>query len=305
ENILKWYDGYVFDGKTPFNETSLGKVTRVLNPFSIVNFFFKKSFSEYWLRSGPPTFLSKLIAKNPDSFIFKDPPKCSEESLISFVPSSVSPIPLLFQTGYLTLNGVSWADNNEAQYSLKIPNMEVDRGYPKAFYQAYFGDADINELLSQGQRFKAAVLNRDSSAIENILEASLAKISFDQHFSSEKFYNAIFQAIINTLGINVRSQVASSLGKSDLELLFSNGVHVIIEIKFEQEPKYSPELSIEKKREKALSLAQKGLEQIATKEYSKQYILEAKEIIEMGLGVYGRSKVGVKLKDRMVARDHN
>jgi hypothetical protein len=51
-------------------------------------------------------------------------------------------------------------------------------------------------------------------------------------------------------------------------------------------------------------LAQKGLAQIASKEYSNQYILEAKEIIEIGIGVCGRSKVGVTLKDRMVARDH-
>ncbi|MDR2142323.1 MAG: hypothetical protein LBR11_11155, partial [Deltaproteobacteria bacterium] len=77
--------------------------------------------------------------------------------------------------------------------------------------------------------------------------------------------------------------------------------YVIIEIKFEREPQDFSKLSIEDKREKARSLAQKGLEQIAAKEYSNQYILDAKEIIEMGLGVYGRSKVGVQLKDRMVA----
>ncbi|MDR2140470.1 MAG: PD-(D/E)XK nuclease domain-containing protein, partial [Deltaproteobacteria bacterium] len=154
-----------------------------------------------------------------------------------------------------------------------------------------------------GRQFETAVLNRDSAAIESILEAGLAKISFDQHISSEKFYNSLIQIYLDGLEIDVRSQVASSLGKSDLELLFSNGVYVIIEIKFEREPQDFSKLSIEDKREKARSLAQKGLKQIATKEYSNQYILDAKEIIEMGLGVYGRSKVGVLMKDRKVARD--
>ncbi|MDR2140178.1 MAG: AAA family ATPase, partial [Deltaproteobacteria bacterium] len=119
--ILKWYDGYVFDGQTQFDETSLDMATRVLNPFSIVNFFFYKSFSEYWLQSGPPTFLSKLIANDPDAFIFEEPLRDSEESLRSFIPGSVSPVPILFQTGYLTLNGVSWKDR-KTPYSLKIPN---------------------------------------------------------------------------------------------------------------------------------------------------------------------------------------
>ncbi|MDR2142466.1 MAG: AAA family ATPase, partial [Deltaproteobacteria bacterium] len=119
--ILKWYDGYVFDGQTPFDETSLDKATRVLNPFSIVNFFDNKSFSDYWLRSGPPSFLPKLIANDPDAFIFEEPLRYSEESLSSFIPGSVSPVPILFQTGYLTLNGVSWKDR-KTPYSLKIPN---------------------------------------------------------------------------------------------------------------------------------------------------------------------------------------
>jgi hypothetical protein len=44
ENILKWYDGYSWDGKT-----------RVLNPWSILNFFKTASFSNYWVTSGPST----------------------------------------------------------------------------------------------------------------------------------------------------------------------------------------------------------------------------------------------------------
>ncbi|MDR2140560.1 MAG: PD-(D/E)XK nuclease domain-containing protein, partial [Deltaproteobacteria bacterium] len=179
---------------------------------------------------------------------------------------------------------------------------EVERGYPRAFYKAYFGEANIIELRSKGRQFETAVLNRDSTAIESILEAGLAKISFDQHISSEKFYNSLIQIYLDGMEIDVRSQVASSLGKSDLDLVFSNGVYVIIEIKLEIEPQDLSKLSIEEKRENARSLAQKGLEQIATKEYSSQYILEAKEIVEIGLGVFGRSKVGVTLKDRKVTR---
>ncbi|MDR2142023.1 MAG: AAA family ATPase, partial [Deltaproteobacteria bacterium] len=41
--ILAWYDGYSWDGKS-----------RVLNPWSVLNFFRSNSFSNYWYNSGDP-----------------------------------------------------------------------------------------------------------------------------------------------------------------------------------------------------------------------------------------------------------
>jgi hypothetical protein len=296
KEILHWYDGYVFDGRTTFDETTSDKTTRVLNPFSIVNFFDEKIFKDYWLQAGPPSFLTKIIANNPDSFNLKPPLRAPKEYLGAFIAVDVSPIPILFQTGYLTLNGVTWKNKVEP-YTLKIPNMEVERGYPIAFYQAYFGPTDINELISTGKIFKAAVLKRDAAEIEKLLETSLAKLSSEQHIPMEKFYHSVIQAFINGMGIDARSQVSSSMGKSDLDLVLSDNVYVIIEVKFEKEPLNSSNLTIEDKCGKARNLAQKALEQITEKEYSKQYFMEAKEVVELGLGVFGRSKVGVLMRD--------
>jgi hypothetical protein len=254
-----------------------------------MKFFGKKSFDDYWLDSGPPSFLAKLIAKNPDSFIFSQPLKSSKRSLRAFIPGGVSPIPILFQTGYLTLSGVSW-DNEKAPYSLKIPNMEVERGYPKAFYQAYFGEEDTEELILTGEKFQTAVMNGCADAIEKIFEDALSRLSSELRIALEKYYHSIIHTYILALGIDVRSQVSSSKGISDIVLELPKNVYVIIEIKFSPDPNTS-ELSLTDKSEKARILAQKGLKQIEEKEYSKQYKLKAKKIIEIGLGVFGRSKV--------------
>jgi hypothetical protein len=51
ELILKWYDGYSWDGQT-----------RVLNPWSLLSFFDLQIFDDYWTQSGgQPSFLIKLI----------------------------------------------------------------------------------------------------------------------------------------------------------------------------------------------------------------------------------------------------
>jgi hypothetical protein len=296
KKLLHWYDGYVFDGETPFDETTSDKPIRVLNPYSIVKFFKVKSFKDYWLKSGPPTFLTKLIANDHDSFIFKTPLRAPEENLSTFNPVDDSPIPILFQTGYLTLSGNS-SENEDDPYTLEIPNQEVERSYPKAFYQAYFGYENINKLISKGKLFKTSILNHNAAAIEKLLENALAKLSSEQHIPLEKYYHSVIQAFIGGMGIDARSQVSSSMGKSDLDLVFSNNVYVIIEVKFEKEPKKSSTMTIEDKRKKSRSLAKKALEQITRKEYSNHYALQAKKIIELGLGIFGRSKVGVLIRN--------
>ena len=54
EEILKgiklWYNGYSFDGES-----------RLYNPYSILNFFGKLHFGNFWFATGTPTFLVKSI----------------------------------------------------------------------------------------------------------------------------------------------------------------------------------------------------------------------------------------------------
>ncbi|MDR1308986.1 MAG: AAA family ATPase, partial [Deltaproteobacteria bacterium] len=53
ETVLGFYDGYSWDGRT-----------RVLNPFSLINFLDQKELVSFWYNSGTPTFLVDLICEN-------------------------------------------------------------------------------------------------------------------------------------------------------------------------------------------------------------------------------------------------
>ncbi|MDR2198012.1 MAG: ATP-binding protein [Deltaproteobacteria bacterium] len=300
KKLLHWYDGYVSDGETPFDETASDKPIRVLNPFSIVQFFEEKSFNDFWFQAGPATFLANLIAKDPDSFMFKKPLIASQRSLKSFIPASYSPIPILFQTGYLTLKDV-FLEADDTTFSLKLPNMEVERGYSWSLYQACFGYEDVSVLFTIGKKFKTAILNHDTASVEKILETALAKLSSEQHIPVEKYYHSLIKAFLGGMGVDARSQVSSSMGESDLDLVFSDNVYVFIEVKFEKEPDESSTMTIEDKRGKARVLAKKAIEQITQKERSNHYASQAKKIVEVGLGIFGRSKVGVILRDGATA----
>src|SRR5690606_29601698 len=89
-DIKNWYNGYSWDVKT-----------RVYNPFSLLNFMAEPSFRNYWFATGTPSFLVNGI-RTKGEYDFENV-SSSENQLGSFDPSNMLSIPLLFQTGYLTI----------------------------------------------------------------------------------------------------------------------------------------------------------------------------------------------------------
>ena len=117
DNILTWYDGYSWDG-----------VTSVINPFSLLSFFTQKRFSNFWYASGTPAFLTKLIKEKPSAFLSLDNLKISERALDTFDITKMSAVPLLFQTGYLTISELIY-HGFSINYLLRMPNYEVKEAF--------------------------------------------------------------------------------------------------------------------------------------------------------------------------------
>ena len=87
------------------------------------NAFYKKDFGSYWFASGTPTFLiEKLNAVNFDARKFIDTVKVSEADLSDYRPENPDPVPLFYQSGYLTIK--DW-NLRQRSYKLGFPNAEV------------------------------------------------------------------------------------------------------------------------------------------------------------------------------------
>lgn len=104
-----WYNGY----------SSGDGVTYVYNPFSILSFFRKADFRNFWFETGTPTFLLKLLH---EQWLYKlNDLTVSERTLTSYDIEELQAIPILFSTGYLTIK----AKDRFGQYTLDYPNAEV------------------------------------------------------------------------------------------------------------------------------------------------------------------------------------
>ena len=114
--LKEQYDGYHFEYGTE----------GIYNPFSLLNTFAKQIFKDYWFETGTPTFLVQLLQER--KYVLPDLTHeiISDDVLNSIDSASRNPIPLIYQSGYLTIKGY---DSRFKRYRLGFPNNEVETGF--------------------------------------------------------------------------------------------------------------------------------------------------------------------------------
>lgn len=133
------YDGY------HFTEDSIG----IYNPFSLLNTFAKRKFGNYWFETGTPTYLVELLKMHDYDLHEMAHVETDEDVLNSVDSSSTNPIPVIYQSRYLTIKGY---DREFATYRLGFPNREVEEGFMK-FLLPFYADTDKVDVTFQITKF--------------------------------------------------------------------------------------------------------------------------------------------------------
>lgn len=117
EKLRENYDGYHFTPKGGED---------VYNPFSLLNCMSEEWFGNYWFRTGTPSFLIKMIRVEglPLPELASYEIGLSSLSDVSFQLTDI--IPVLYQSGYLTIKGY---DERFDIATLGFPNKEVENGF--------------------------------------------------------------------------------------------------------------------------------------------------------------------------------
>ena len=111
----------------------------IYNPFSVLNTLAKHRYKNYWFETSTPTFLIGLLKEHGSRF-----PDLSKEQVSAIVMSSMDSastnlIPVIYQTGYLTIKGY---DERFKKYRLGIPNKEVEEGFLNLLLPRYSSATD-------------------------------------------------------------------------------------------------------------------------------------------------------------------
>jgi hypothetical protein len=286
ELILKFYDGYSWDGKT-----------RILNPWAILEAFKKQEFGDYWCQSGGrPAFIDSLV-KSGMSFYNelkqRDPQGQSFNTID--LGSRLKPIPLMFQAGYLSISSVDKASGTSV-YCLDYPNLEVKI----SIIPLLLSMDPVRTPLIAVNRCKEmvnALNDLDFVTFQKSFERYLACYPYSIHDRHEAYYHALFLSAMITAGVESQCEGSVGDGKYDINYKSLSGMRFIIEVKYHSlKNEANSDLLEEQKVKKMNELAIKAIKQIEDTNYTLPYRGTGGDIYKVALVVGGRSRVFVQFK---------
>ena len=248
QKIRDWYDGFCFVGG--------GK--SVYNPYSTIQLFIKKYFANYWFETGTPTFLIDLLKERKYPLDEIEGLRLQELSFSTFDIEDLAIVPLLFQTGYLTIKAY---DSATQSYTLGHPNAEV-RGAFLAYLLGSFSQRERSLNDEYLWRLINALEQKDLAQFFAILDVFFANVPYNIHLKHEKYYQTIFFLIFKLLGLRIDAEVHTNRGRIDTVIELPDHIF-IFEFKID-------------------SSADDALQQIKKTEYAKKYQLKGKAMTMVG-----------------------
>lgn len=116
KEFKRLYDGYHF--------ARIGEF--VYNPLSVLSAFDSEEFKHYWFATGSPSYLIRLIKDHGFLLTELEGERRREGALSDISEVGRDIVPLLYQSGYLTIKGY---DKLTKEYILGFPNQEVYEGF--------------------------------------------------------------------------------------------------------------------------------------------------------------------------------
>lgn len=228
----------------------------IYNPFSLLKAFDKKDFGSYWFESGNPRFLNTIIKERDWNLTDINDTTRSEQSLSGYDIYLSDPIPLLYQSGYLTIKGF---DPKFREYRLGFPNEEVAQGFAEGFLKCISSEKDPMSFIKE---FTKDVENGDADAFMSRLQSFLADFPYDQIRDLELHWQNVMYLIMKLMGFYVRTEYRTSDGRIDMVVKTDKYIYVM-EFKLK-------------------STSKSAMQQIKDKEYALPFLSDGREVILIG-----------------------
>ena len=195
--------------------------------------------------------------------------EANDTILSSFEIERISPVTLLFQTGYLTIKEIIHQSEKRI-YILSYPNKEVRVALNDYILKDYVND-DSSEQVSISNRIYRSMRDGNIEVAVKEFQRLFSGIPYQWYVNNrlneyEGFYSSIFYSVFNSLGLECIAEDITNRGRIDLTIKIDNYLY-IFEFKVIEE----------------IEDSKKPLEQIKERRYFEKYQQEDKEIILVGI----------------------
>lgn len=247
--IKHWYNGYQFSEKD----------VKVYNPFSSLLLFNHQKFTTHWFATGTPTFLVNLIDERKFDVTSLEKLEVQESSFSVYEVDQLEILPLLYQTGYLTIQGY---DREFRSYILGYPNFEVEQAFINSLL-AKLTQAEKSEQDIFLFGLAKALKREDFDDFFNILKQYLTQIPYELHIKRELYYHNIFYLLLTLVGLTLDAEVHTNRGRIDAVIELKDRIYIF-------------EFKLDK-------CAQDALDQINQRGYAEKYAPEQKKLHLLGV----------------------
>ena len=252
--LKRMYDGYHFTDQ----------MTDIYNPWSLFYAFEKGWIDNYWFGTGTPSSLINLLRVKQIVMPQLEGFEADMQRFDAPTERIEDPIPVLFQSGYLTIKSYDLRRN---RFKLGFPNAEVREGFGDSLYRYYCPD-----YFGSRERMDNALwdLRDKKTTFEKFLE-SVRKwyagipYSITDKNQNEQFYQALFYSLMVGLGIDVEAEGQTSDGRFDIALKMDDAIYML-EFKFNKS-------------------ATAATEQILAKDYAVRFAADVRPVWAVGLNI--------------------
>ena len=249
QKLRDYYDGY------HFRESSIG----LYNPHSLLSALSHSEFKDYWFETGTPTYLVETLKQcnYPLEQLTKE--EATSQLLASLDSLTQTPIPLIYQSGYLTIKSY---DPDFRTYRLGFPNKEVENGFVE-FLAKYY----IPQPRGYNSAFIANFV-RDvrSGKVESFiqrLDALFADGDYQVMGDAELYFQNAVWIIFKMMGFYTEVERHTTDGRMDMLIKTQDYIYII-------------EFKLDKNAEEAL-------QQIEEKQYAKPFEHDPRHVYKIGI----------------------
>jgi len=247
--LKEWYDGYHFASEGD----------DIYNPFSILNAMKSREFGSYWFETGTPTFLVELLKTARYNLNQLTVEVASSDSLGGIDSMYTNPVPILYQSGYLTIKGY---DSEFRVYKLGFPNREVEDGFTR-FLLPYYASLDSGNGSFEIVNFVQDVRKGDVDSFMFRLQSFFCDIPYELTRELELHYQNVLFIVFRLLGFYTCVEYHTSRGRIDMVVKTDRYIYVM-EFKLD-------------------GSAEDAMKQINDKGYATPFVSDSREVIKIGV----------------------
>jgi hypothetical protein len=250
EELRLRYDGY------HFCENTVG----MYNPFSLLNTFESNRIKNYWFETGTPSYLVYLLQKHNYNLEQMASAVVDADTLNSVDSQSANPIPVIYQSGYLTIVGY---DSDFDMYTLGIPNKEVERGFFSYLLPRYSPKVNSSQSVFWISKFIEDINAGKVDDFFHRLSSLFADTPYELIKDLENHYQNVIFIVSKLMGLYVKAEYHTSQGRIDL-VLQTSGYTYVMEFKLN-------------------GTAEEALQQINDKNYALPFENGDRKLVKVGV----------------------